>query len=194
MGRGRWRWYRDFSFLRSFLWLSETIKSELRAFGGCSSSCNSSFFICRSVGSRKQDLPEQGMRCTVLGQLIWGSFQTHGNWAESLHLFLLEAVRVCVHCSHFSAPAGMNGLKLLSVFCSKSCIRFSTAELKPMIHNQFRLQNVLLIDRTETNFSVGNWTLRKLITRQAKPISFGPGTAYCMLLRDDLAVERKAML
>ena len=67
----------------------------------------------------------------------------------------------------------------------RSCIRFSTTELKPMIHNQFRLRNVLLIDQMETNFSVGNWTPRKLITRQAKPISFGPSTAYCMLLRDD---------
>lgn len=40
---------------------------------------------------------------------------------ESQHLFLLEGVSGgCGCCSHFSAAAGINGLKLPSTFCSKN--------------------------------------------------------------------------
>lgn len=93
MGRGRWRWYREFSFPRSFLWLSETIKSELRAFGRCSSSYNSSFFIYGSVGNREQDLLEQGMRCTVLGQLIRSSEGHFKHMAIELSLCTFSSLK-----------------------------------------------------------------------------------------------------
>lgn len=65
---------------------------------------------------------------------------------------------------YFSALAGASVARPHALL-QQSCIKFSTAELQPMIHNQFNLQNVLLIDETETNFYVGNLTLRKLPAR-----------------------------
>lgn len=138
-------------------------------------------------------------RASAQGQLLGrseGRVRKDGEVWLSLHTFfsLKEGMCVCMLFSLLGTSWDKWAEASLYVLLQQPCIRFSTTELKPMIHNQFRLRNVLLIDQTETNFSVGNWTLRKLITRQAKPISFGPSTAYCMLLRDDLAVERKAML
>lgn len=82
---------------------------------------------------------------------------------ESQHLFLLEGVSVCVCAggvvvlfSLLSSSWDKWAEASLYFLLQQSCIRFSTTELKPMIHNQFRLRNVLLIDQTETNFSVGN--------------------------------------
>lgn len=100
-----------------------------------------SFFICMSGGKRKQDLPElscagaqRGCSRTALGQ--WISFNVQrDNWSAELRTIsrtMLWSGAVSapfspwqgrgggICCFHFSAAAGINGLKLPSTFWSNS--------------------------------------------------------------------------
>lgn len=91
-------------------------------------------------------------------QEIEDHFQNYAviRWSLSTFFSLKECVCMWVLFSLLSSSWDKWAEASLYFLLQQSCIRFSTTELKPMIHNQFRLRNVLLIDQTETNFSVGN--------------------------------------